>query len=293
MMARRIRLPVVLLAAGVLVAGSSRSSAWWDDGHAIVAKVAADRLTPHAKAAVKEILKNDPTGQTLVAVSGWADTVRRTPMPETYNWHFVDIPLDAQPPTYDAARDCQPTPKGDCVVAALDRLVITLKDPTASPTERAQALKFITHFVGDLHQPLHCAERNHDAGGNDVRVTFFGATHQSPPFQTSPWNLHAVWDGGMIDQTGRSRTAYVKYLKDWIATQNAVVIASGSFVDWANETHAQAVDHAYRTANGSKAFPASGGKVGQKYQSANIKVVDQQLAKAGVRLAKVLNDALP
>lgn len=70
-------------------------------------------------------------------------------------------------------------------------------------------------------------------------------------------------------------------------------IESGTFIDWANETHGQAVAHAYKTANGGQDFPATGGKVGKPYYDANITVVDEQLAKAGVRLAKVLNDAFP
>ena len=270
------------------------SRAWWDTGHQIVAEVAADRLNPHAKAAVSELLKQDPSGQTLVAVAGWADTVRKTPMPQTYNWHFVDIPVDGQPETYDAARDCKPNPqRGDCIVAALDREVPLLTDPNASLPDRAQALKFVTHLVADLHQPLHCAERNGDGGGNGVKVTFFGATNEAPPFQDSSWNLHAVWDGGLIDHSGETQAAYVKHLEDWIATQDVTVIESGTFADWANETHRQAVEHAYRTADGSQEFPAVGGEIGQAYYDANIVVVDEQLAKAGVRLAAVLNRAFP
>lgn len=289
---RRIVYTAVALLACITHSGSGTALAWWDTGHQIVAKVAADRLHPHAKAAVKKILKNDPTGHTLVAVSGWADTVRKTPMPETYNWHFVDIPVDGQMETYDAARDCSVDPtKGDCIIAALNREVPILTDPNATPTDRAQALKFVTHLIGDLHQPLHCSERNGDAGGNAVSVTFFGATHEAPPFQTSLWNLHAVWDGGMIDHAHRSRVTYVKHLETWIATQNATAIESGTFVDWANETHELGVNHAYKSADGTQDFPATDGKVGKAYDGANIDVVDQQLAKAGVRLAKVLNDA--
>ena len=291
---RSIRGRAVLTLTAAILCSPVATHAWWDKGHQIIAKVATDRLTPHAKAAVKTILKNDPTGHTLVAVAGWADTVRKTPMPETYNWHFVDIPVYGQPPTYDATRDCKPDPaKGDCVVAALAREVPILSDPNASETQRAQALKFVTHLVGDLHQPLHCAERNGDRGGNDVIVTFFGATHEAPPFTHSLWNLHAVWDGGMIDHTHRTRTAYVAHLQNWIATQNISAIESGTVTDWANETHDQAVNHAYKTADASADFPATGGQIGQGYHDANIPVVDEQLAKAAVRLAKILNDTFP
>ena len=267
---------------------------WWDTGHQIIAQVATDRLSHNAGIAVTNILQHDPTGQTLVAVAGWADTVRDSSMPETYNWHFVDIPVNGTPPTYDATRDCQNDPKkGDCVVNALGREIALLTDPGASAEDRAVALKFVTHLVGDLHQPLHCAERNGDRGGNEVTVTFFGATHEDPPYQHSLWNLHAVWDGGMIDHTKRSQAAYVKALEDWIATQDVRAIESGTVTDWANETHAQAVHHAYKNAKGTGSFPATKGSVGKTYDKANLPVADQQLAKAGVRLAKVLNDAFP
>jgi hypothetical protein len=282
----------VVIAASAAALRSAPARAWGDTGHVIIALIAADRLTPRAKAAVVAILANDPAGKSLSAVSGWADRVRRTTMPETYNWHFVDIPVDRQLETYDAARDCQPDPaKGDCIIAALAREVPKLSGRTRSPTERADALKFVTHLVGDLHQPLHCAERNGDHGGNDVTVTFFGATDEPPPSRNR-WNLHAVWDNGLIDHSRRDPAAFARELGRWIAAQDARAIEGGSMTDWANETHAVAVAHAYKTARGTAAFPAVGGRIGKTYYEANIRVVDEQLAKAGVRLAKVLNDAL-
>jgi nuclease S1 len=286
---RRVAIGVVLLLCNSF--GAHAAHAWSDEGHQIVAAIAADRLNPHATAAVQQILAHDATGQTLVAVSTWADLMRSTTMPETYNWHFVNIPVDTHHNTYKAARDCKlDTKKGDCIIAALGRELPKLTDATVAAPDRANALKFITHLIGDLHQPLHCAERNGDLGANDVKVTFFGQKTQPSPFKDQ-WNLHAVWDAGLIDHSGRSQTVYVKQLETWIASQNVTNIESGTPIDWANESHAAAVSHAYKS--GSKDFPVSGGKVGSTYYHANIGVVDQQLAKGGVRLAKVLNDAFP
>ena len=288
--------PLHLTLLRCLVAGvatlPSVAFAWGTEGHKIVATIAAHRLNAHATAAVKRILKNDTTGHTLPAVAVWADTVRKG-RPTTYNWHFADI--DVTKSAFDDA-DCHPAneaQKGDCIINALTREVPKLTKKGVSAPQRAEALKFVTHFIGDLHQPLHCAERNKDRGGNDVTVTFFGQTNEPPPFQKYLWNLHAAWDFGLIEHAGGTQAAYVTRLETWIGTQNVSGIESGTFVDWANESHAAAVAHAYKTPNGSADFPATGGTIEQPYYDANIGIVDQQLAKAGVRLAKVLNDAFP
>jgi hypothetical protein len=116
-------------------------------------------------------------GTHLADVSTWADDVRRD-HPETSRWHYVDIPYVAT--NYDPARDCQATDHGDCVIAEIARAERVLGDTSKSKAGRAEALKFLVHFVGDMHQPLHSIERKDpvtghgDAGGNGVHVTFFG-----------------------------------------------------------------------------------------------------------------------
>jgi len=184
------------------------------------------------------------------------------------------------------ASGCPPTPGGDCVVAATERELRRLTDAHASNAERAAALKFVVHFIGDLHQPLHCAERNHDRGGNDVPVTFFG--ERTAP-TGEPWNLHSVWDAGLIfraQPTGSVR-AYGARLNRWLSPHDEARLRAGSIIDWANDTHAVARTHAYA------GVPLSGGDLGREYFDANIEVLNAQLAKAGVRLARVLNDAFP
>jgi nuclease S1 len=155
---------------------------------------------------------------------------------------------------------------------------------------RTNALKFIVHFIGDIHQPLHASD-HHDRGGNQVVVTWFGATNEPPPF-SSPWELHAVWDAGLIDHKGQTRAEYVKDLETWIATQNVTAIEAGTVTDWVLEAHALAKSTAYQDPQ-TNSMVQSGAALDQPYYQANIGVVDQQLAKAGVRLAKVLNDTFP
>lgn len=178
--------------------------AWGPVGHAIIAEIAEARLTPAAAQAVAQLLSQDGA-QHLDQIASWADAIRPS-HPETGPWHFVDIPLSAQ--GYNAARDC---PGGNCVVEQIQRWGAVLGDATVAPAERLIALKYVVHFVGDIHQPLHCetnfASRpppNGDRGGNDVHLTYFGRST----------NLHAVWDGGIIEEALHIRLE-PNYARTW------------------------------------------------------------------------------
>lgn len=237
---------------------------WGSKGHHIVGDIAEAHLSPAAKAAVQSLLGAD----TLASISTWADEVRRD-RPETYNWHFVDIPADSK--GYDSARDCKPSPKGDCVIAEIERARNTLADKAKSKEERIEALKFLVHFVGDIHQPMHGI--GEARGGNDIRVVEFGSSQCG----NHACNLHAEWDSGLIEHTRRSEADYVSYLEQLI--QRRHLIASGSPTDWANESHELA----------RAAWLSDGGSVDESYYAQQITVVDERLALAGLRLAAVLN----
>jgi hypothetical protein len=211
----------------------------------------------------------------LASIADWADQIRGDRL-ETAPWHFVDIPLNAS--RYDPKRDCA---KEDCVIAVIARFRRTLADRGRPAAERAEALKFLVHFVADLHQPLHTTDRG-DRGGNDVRVTFFG--EKIHPFSEKPWNLHTVWDSGLIDQTGLSEAAYVERLQAWLKKRSISDLQKGTVTDWALEAHRAAVDVAYRLPKNRR--------LSKNYFERSLPVVDELLAKAGVRLARVLNEAL-
>src|SRR5689334_1699600 len=142
----------IFFAGAMLLSGPSR--AWGPEGHAMIAEIAEIRLANSpALDQVKQILAaDDSKAKHLDQIASWADAVRPA-RPETQDWHFVDIPLDAA--DYDASRDCKPTDKGDCVIAELQRAVAVLRDKSADPKARVEALKFVVHLVGDIHQPLH------------------------------------------------------------------------------------------------------------------------------------------
>jgi nuclease S1 len=240
----------------------------------VIASIATRHLSPRARDAVAQLVPD----QTLTDVANWADDIR-SERPETERWHFVNIELADR--RYDAARDCRRTSHGDCVIAATERFKHVLADPRRKQSERAEALRFLVHLIGDLHQPLHCSD-NHDAGGNDVEVTFFG--QQMNVHTQKQWNLHAVWDSGIIDRTGLSTASYAMRLQNALGAADLAALEGGSVVDWALEAQRAAADHAY------KKLPANK-RLGLAYFNENWAVVDDLLAKAGVRLARTLNDA--
>lgn len=267
-----------LCRAFVLCFSSLPLFGWGVTGHRIIAALAEQRLAqedPQAAAAVRALLG----GRSLADISTWADEVRHD-RPQTFNWHFVNIPLSAD--AYVASRDCAPTERGDCAVAEIIRAYELLKKSDAAPLEREEALKFLVHMISDLHQPLHGGYA-FDKGGNDIKVTFLGE-ELAPPYregeQRYPWNLHSVWDDGLIKQTGRDEAGYVAYLRPVLPKTPKVDLQKDA-VAWAEESHAQ-VKQAYDI--GEKRM------VDEAYCRRSIVLVDQRLREAAVRLASVLQE---
>ena len=245
--------------------------AWGGDGHQIVCLIAEERLSPVSKAGIRELLHGQHISDAVIA--SWADNVRRE-RPSTGPWHYVDIPIDA--PAFDEGRDGQ---QHNNVIDKINDFAKVLGDPKAPTAERADALKFLVHFVGDIHQPLHCAERNHDKGGNGRLVFFLD--------QPRAVNLHFVWDASiLLHHKGATPTlAYALVLNSKISGEEADRWTKGTAENWANEGHDLARTVVY------EGVPAQGPppKLDQVYVERATEVVDQQLEKGGVRLAAILN----
>ncbi len=151
-----------------------------------------------------------------------------------------------------------------------------LGDHKASRQDRIDALKFLIHFVGDIHQPLHAIG---DAlGGNDIRISEFGSSQCG----TRPCNLHFAWDIGLIEHTGRREAAYVGYLEMLVSLKGLSPLAGGSPEIWANESFHFATE----------VWLKDGGSVDAAYFQKNIESLNERLALAGLRLANMLNQAL-
>jgi nuclease S1 len=239
---------------------------WGERGHRVVAELAWRLLSPAARSRAEGLLG----GESPAEVSTWADDVRPARR-ETAPWHYVNIPIwEAQ---YDADRHC---PEGNCVVAAIHRFAGVLGDAGRPDAERAEALRFLVHFVGDLHQPLHAGDRG-DRGGNDVRVTVDGRER----------NLHSVWDGDMVNRLADSAPALSARLEARLLALPADTLAAwqaGGSEAWAMESQALSRERVYR-------LPRDG-VLERRYFEANAEAVEQQLLRAAVRLAALLEAQL-
>lgn len=251
---------VVLLAA--MLSCVPAALAWGPRGHRIVADLAEAQLTPQARAAVQKLLALRGARH-LDDVANWADDLRDTD-PElfrrTKRLHFVNFHSRAC--IYDPPRDCR---NGECAVAAIDKYSTILANRTNPAAERAEALAFVVHFVGDIHQPLH-ADYRHDAGGNDFQVRWRGRGT----------NLHHVWDSLMLDSTHLSAAQFTEKL----AAQPAHIATGGTPAQWAEES--------CRIDRDGGVYPSSR-RIDAAYVERELPVAEQRLRQAGARLAALLN----
>jgi hypothetical protein len=265
--------------------------AWGNEGHEIVAALARGYLTPQVRGKVDQMLAADQdtlTAHDMLSESNWADRYR-TDHKETGEWHYVDIELDH--PDLNAACYGFPVsepvasqgPGHDCVVNKVSEFTKELASPATPAGERLLALKFLLHFIGDMHQPLHDVD-NHDKGGNCVLLNLGG------PRQV---NLHSYWDTVLVQDLGDDSRAVAETLTHRITPENKATWEKGSPEDWALEGFHIAQTAVYTI--GSKPGCASDPSpisLPSGYDAAAREIAAVQFEKAGVRLAAVLNRAL-
>lgn len=264
---RSLARPALLLA---LLLATAPALAWGRLGHRLVAELAWEGMTPTARAAALDLLQGE-ADPSLPGVANWADELRATDAGlgrRSARWHYVNIGGDGC--EYEAIRDC---PRGNCVVAAINAQAKILADRGRSDAERLQALKFVVHFVGDVHQPLH-AGRAADRGGNTHQVNVGGEGS----------NLHALWDSGMLGATGLDEAAWLARLRQSPLPDGASAgFTAASPVDWA-EGSCRIVD--------APGFYPPVGTLPAGYIEHWLPVAERQLRRGGVELAQVLNTAL-
>jgi hypothetical protein len=277
-------LPALLL-AGLLVGGGpigvpghtvgppdpSPPLVWGADGHRLVCEVASHFLSSEARTLV-EALRAEQAGSFSDSCL-WADEVRPS-RPETAALHYVNIPQGT--PGVDLDRDCG-EPELRCAPRAIVQYAAILADGAAPPADRLEALLFVSHFVGDLHQPLH-AGRPGDRGGNEVRVTFFG-TGSVPG---SRMDLHRIWDRELLLRAGLRHPDAVGFLLEGIGSEELTAWGNDDVIGWTNESY---------QLNESFVYVPVGTALADGYFGPAVQIVVQRLRQAGVRLAFVLNQA--
>jgi len=255
----------------LLIALGCRSAfAWGPEGHRLVVRIAETMFSPAVRAQVQSILA---PGEALSALASWADQIRRTHR-EMEPWHFVDVPLGSA--GLDRQRDC---PEADCIVAKIADFERIWRDPAANPAKRREALLFVVHFVGDLHEPLHCAD-NDDKGGNEVAVRFLGETT----------NLHALWDSGLLSHMPQEDVLF-HTLSQVITPARIAEWSSGTVDQWCTESFHVAETTVYGLL--PRGRPHARLILGESYRRTAEPVVELQIEKAGVRLAAILNESAP
>ena len=231
--------------------------AWGQTGHRVVGEIAQHHLSTTAARAVAEILGAD----SLARVSTWADEIRaEAAWRKADDWHWVTI-ADGQ--SYAGSPK---NPHGD-VIEAIGRFRAVLRDRAAPAAERRQALAFLVHFVGDVHQPLHVG-RGDDHGGNSILVLWFG----------EPSNLHSVWDSGILDKLQLSYTELAAFL-DHPTSEEVARWQSDDLLQWAAESQALR----------PVVYDLGDRRLSYGYLHAAQPVVEQRLLQAGIRLAGILD----
>lgn len=248
------------LCAGMAL-GTVEARAWGQKGHDVVCSVAERHLSKKAAKQISEVLD----GKSIVYWANWLDNASHSPeYSYTKTWHYKDIDPDE---TYETTVLNE---SGDCVTA-INAQIAALKSGTLNKEAEALALKILVHVVGDLHCPMHSGRKN-DLGGNKWQVQFFN----------KGTNLHSVWDSDLVEASHKwTFTEWTDQI-DRADKKTAKAMAEGTPDDWCKETHIVA-EQVY-------AMTPVGSKISYDYIAESAPIIEQQLLRAGLRLASLLNE---
>lgn len=250
-----------LIIFSALVLFALPSFGWGQKGHDVTAYVAECNLKPGVRNKVMKILGN----HSLVYYANWMDTASHTPeYAYTSTWHYANVDEGFTYETMDKLSE------GD-VIRAVNDLTARLKQKNLAPDEEKLSLMMLIHLVGDLHCPMHAGRRT-DRGGNNVEVKFFN----------SPRKLHGIWDTDLVESA--HKWGYIDWQQqiDRASKQEKKAITEGTPLTWFNETHLIA-EQIYSDTPAETV-------VSYDYIAKYTPVIEQQLLRGGLRLAKILNE---
>ncbi len=280
------------MSSGLFLLGVTAVSGWSCDGHMSVAQIALDSgiMSSATIMAANELVSFlDPqypyTGPSFQETACWADDIR-SKEPDTAGWHYIDLPVCRL-----KTGSCPQPNSTNNAVWAINNAEGTLESSAAAKLDKARMLRFLIHFVGDVHQPLHAADYfssqfpppDGDRGGNSWDIA--GALPST--------ELHAYWDGGLGQWTSNLHrplnSTGTQWLEDMSAKVRALYPASSlskylavtNASAWALESFTIADTFVYTAPQAPTPIPAS-------YTSQGQQIVLKQLAIAGYRLADAL-----
>ncbi len=256
---------------------------WCKIGHQTVAYIAQQNISQTAQEKMKPLL----AGETLRDISTWADEYKKDHR-KTAPWHYMNLPVRETVTVnnishYYSSQSRHPT---DNVVCQVNENIKSLKNSNSSFQEKQIALKFLVHFIGDMHQPLHVADDN-DKRGNDKQVVYFKPESNKKKGHLT--NLHPLWNNLIELKSNKEDPEELgKTLANKISKSEKSAWTSGTIDDWVIETYLIAKNVIYPGFSpGPTTSPVT---LPKDYYGKMRPIVDQQLEKAGVRLAKVLDD---
>ncbi len=274
-----------LLVAACLLLITPLALAWSNLGHRMVGDIAERHLTPAARAQVAELLAGEPE-PTLAGVASWADELRNDD-PEYFKrssrWHYIKMTASC---AYEPEQNC---PNGECVVAQIERQTVLLGDRSQPLAARRDALKFLVHFVGDVHQPFHSGYRD-DKGANDFQISL--TTDIKPEaYARSRYvdgvmgtNLHSIWDYYVLTSRKLDAKTYADLLDSsspWPTPAKPILATDAPA--WAGES--------CRLIDARHLYP-DGHKMDIGYLDAQRPLAEQRIRQAAYRLAALLNETL-
>ena len=267
---------LILLSAVLLILSPvDKASAWGADGHRLICAMAEAKLTPEAKSMLSETLRmgkflDNNADEDFPEACLWPDKARHTTHKGSYEEHFINVPKSED--SVDLARDCAAL---NCVATAIQRNLVYLSRDAQGKREKARkaaALRFLAHFVGDLHQPLHVGN-GEDWGGNKIRVNWYGKKA----------NLHGIWDYEILKKAGITYPDSLEYMQE-IKPENS----ASDVLAWIRTSFRLARDNAYKDTEGN--LIASGDTLGDAYFERAKPIVMSQISLSSSRLAYLLNE---
>jgi hypothetical protein len=265
---------------------SSSAFSWGEEGHVIVGRIAQEYLTPKARESLADLLDNRPISDSRLV--NWADLIRSSAeygrkYKDHPTWHYINVELKT---TKDEVKYDE---KGNDVVGAVEKFSKVVVDSAVAKEDRKEALLFLLHFIGDLHQPLHCTNREDDKGGNMQLLKSFQGKAEDR------LNLHKVWDVHFVkvEMEGIVALDFAKRLIGEIEEKQRTEWAKGNVRDWIWDSHEIGTKTLYVFADNAPLPPRDAPPTeltDDNYIKKNRPIVREQLKKGGVRLAFLLNE---